>query len=1239
MNNPKAPMEKLHKKVAKFHFLIIAVLAFLSAITIERNIESLDAGIINISHFQTVLDGKFNKASEKLEQISSIIGREGLHDFIRVHGDRYFDLFDEDGIVVLILQDNELRYWNSNILPLQINEFLPEEKEGVINPGNGWYAITRLQEEESLTLLGLILIKYDYVFENNFLINDFHDDFKMFPDAGISPDNQEGNKITGPDGRFIFSLIIPDELPSGNKFSLLASLLFSLSAILLLFFLYNSFSLFRFKSIASKNYWFLAVSATLLLARYIMLEFSYPDIFRSFSLFHPHHYAKSSLFPSLGDLLINSVLLLFLTICFSVHFNIFDRKGEPNNRKNIFSVAILNLFLVFWLFFFHWLFSGLIFNSNIQLEVYNFFYLTRFSFVAYLILAILIASVVIFADRVIFLSSTLVELKIFIWLFALSFSSGVLILSLAGNTVNIYAILFFIALIASISCIRYFRYRYTYSFQLLLVFLISLFTMAFITSKSMEKEKNIRQVLAVNLANERDQVAEFMFEKIEVSLRNDSLLRSSLSTQDYDDWELYDYLAETYFTGYFGNYEMQIAFCGPGFDLLLEDINEIVDCYTFFYEIIGDFGVPVSANSGFFFLNNLNARISYLGIIIYVLDEYPFEKTLFISLDSKLMNDQLGYPELLIEGGLQGNPHTALYSTAKYIDNRLVSRSGIFPYPLTMQFEHDPESEFTMVKKNGYDHLVYHIGSGNISVLSKPKIRTIDLLTSFSYSFVFFYLLYGLALLFCKYPLRIKRWQIDFKNKIKFSMIGVLLLSLILIGIVTVYYNIRQFEKQQYESISEKIQSVLIELEYRHGHEAELTPGLSYHVTGGLIQLSNVFYSDINMYDLSGNLYASSRPEVFDLGLIGEQMNPAAYSEMLMKQSARFVHKETISNLSYLSAYVPLTNYNNEIISYLNLPYFTRQSILTKEIYTLVVAVANIYAILLLISTFIAVIVSNTITKPLQLIQNRLRELSIGKKNEHIYYESDDEIGNLIREYNRMVDELERSAELLARSEREGAWREMAKQIAHEIKNPLTPMKLSIQHLQRSWEDRTENWDDVLKRTTHNLVEQIDHLSSIATAFSNFAKLPGTKPDRVNIVQTINNIAGLFSNNENIDISLNLNNIFELYVISDRTQLNRVFVNLLKNSVQSIPVGRKGKISIELEAGKEMATVKITDNGKGIPPELMGKMFTPNFTTKSGGTGLGLAIVKNIVEQSGGTVGFTTEHQKGSCFFFKLPFA
>jgi two-component system nitrogen regulation sensor histidine kinase NtrY len=225
---------------------------------------------------------------------------------------------------------------------------------------------------------------------------------------------------------------------------------------------------------------------------------------------------------------------------------------------------------------------------------------------------------------------------------------------------------------------------------------------------------------------------------------------------------------------------------------------------------------------------------------------------------------------------------------------------------------------------------------------------------------------------------------------------------------------------------------------------------------------------------------------------------------------------------------------------------------------------------------------------------------------------------------------------MLSRSERESAWREMAKQIAHEIKNPLTPMRLSVQHLLRSWKDNKENFDEYLEKVTRTLIEQIDNLSFIASEFSNFAKMPKAFNEEINIVEKIRSTLTLFANTENVDF------IFEhesehIMVYADKEQLSRVFINLLKNAIQAIPDARQGKVGISLVLNGKMVRVSITDNGKGIPEELQNKLFTPSFTTKSSGMGLGLSIVKNIIESFGGNITFKTKVNHGTTFIFELP--
>ena len=235
------------------------------------------------------------------------------------------------------------------------------------------------------------------------------------------------------------------------------------------------------------------------------------------------------------------------------------------------------------------------------------------------------------------------------------------------------------------------------------------------------------------------------------------------------------------------------------------------------------------------------------------------------------------------------------------------------------------------------------------------------------------------------------------------------------------------------------------------------------------------------------------------------------------------------------------------------------------------------------------------------------------------------------------MEELAESAELLARTERELAWREMAKQVAHEIKNPLTPMKLNIQYLQRAKNEKGAHFDEYFDRVTRTLIEQIDTLSDIATEFSNFAKIPKARNEVFNLATQLTKVTELFESSAHIDLSVELDGRDELLVCADREQISRALVNLIKNAIQSIPPKRKGKVKVVLAKKQDWAVISVRDNGTGIQEDIRQQMFQPNFTTKSSGMGLGLAIVKKIIENAHGKIWFETELDQGSTFYIELP--
>jgi two-component system nitrogen regulation sensor histidine kinase NtrY len=477
----------------------------------------------------------------------------------------------------------------------------------------------------------------------------------------------------------------------------------------------------------------------------------------------------------------------------------------------------------------------------------------------------------------------------------------------------------------------------------------------------------------------------------------------------------------------------------------------------------------------------------------------------------------------------------------------------------------------------------------------------------------------------------------DLKIKIQLAIISIVFVSLLLVALVTIFYNIDEYKSKHRNDLNEKMNSISEEINMRLEDTDVLTPELVDWLYSELTKLSNIFRTDINIYGVDGNLQVSSRVEIFQLGLVSTRMNSNAYYEIFQNyQYDNFFQPENIGELSYLSAYKPIINNRGRILGTINLPYFITQDKYSQEISTFIVAFINLYVLLLLASIIIAVFIANQITRPLVVIQQNLQKMQLGKHNEPIFYRRNDEIGSLVKEYNKKVDELAVSAELLARSERESAWREMAKQIAHEIKNPLTPMKLNIQHLQRA-RGRGKEYNEYIERVTATLIEQIDNLSNIATEFSNFAQIPNARNQVFDLVDQMKKVIGLFETDDRATIKFNYEGFENISVNADREQLSRAIINLIKNAIQSIPEDKNGKIAISLSRREHMAVIAVSDDGLGIPFELRDKLFSPSFTTKTSGMGLGLAIVKNIVENFSGKIWFETELEKGTTFYIEIP--
>ena len=439
-----------------------------------------------------------------------------------------------------------------------------------------------------------------------------------------------------------------------------------------------------------------------------------------------------------------------------------------------------------------------------------------------------------------------------------------------------------------------------------------------------------------------------------------------------------------------------------------------------------------------------------------------------------------------------------------------------------------------------------------------------------------------------------------------------------------VHTNFEHRQRQELQTRSEYIQAFLRSLYY---WDVSLVPAQAEGLSIDLHDLSYDMNQDIHVYSLSGELLATSSPALFEKGYLSRRMAPEAF----FNEEHTAVCYEFMNSRPYLVSYVPFHNGSFVTIGYIAVPYFLSEQTRNAEVDMFLSRLLPPYLLVLALALFFSFWAAKSMTAPISMLNEKMRHFEIGAKDNHIEYPYHDELGALVERYNLLVDRVEESAEKLANAEREGAWRTMARQIAHEINNPLTPMKLSVQKLQLK--HGTDQFDTYFEKTSKMLISEIDNLAHIAQSFATFAKQPEVVTTEVDIAEKLSNVITLQrENDEQIPIRY-VGPDSGIIVRADKEQISQVFVNILRNALQASPTD----IIVVLNAAysDREVQISISDDGTGIPEDIQPRIFRPNFTTKSNGNGLGLAISKHIIEGSGGHISFETSN-KGTTFFLVL---
>ncbi len=761
------------------------------------------------------------------------------------------------------------------------------------------------------------------------------------------------------------------------------------------------------------------------------------------------------------------------------------------------------------------------------------------------------------------------------------------------------------------------------------------------------KEKEHRKLFATKLIAKEDIDLEFKLLNIEEEMVHNEAIDSLFyyTEGDYNELELnYRY---TFFNDFIKNYDISLM----RYDSFGADITPNKLSYAYANALYNQ-STNKSISNYFLYIKDLH----YLGGYLAKYEICPGKRNIgyvFLLLTPKVKSDLYNL-DYFFNKMDYSNLVDNRYSYAIYQKNELIKSLGSYPYTLSNDLQYSKMEDESFIEVNGYSQLLKKINNETFIIVSLKSATWNQIFTVFTfillyftavlvvvfmgiYALIFiigllgfnsrFQKIYGVITKYLR-VININKLYLETKIRLSFLLMSVLICS------VVVYFTVqnvnKSFKEKQNESLDKKMSQIVSELEVGYSKRDERP------IKNLIKHLANTYEVDINLYFKDGTLYQTANNRIYDESWFSPYIHPLAHYELIQRKQYNLKQVERIGLLEYSSYYNALFDANRNLIGYVHVPYFSKSLDLKNEFSTYLGSLLNISALLLMISLLIASYIGQSLVRPLNLMIASLAKIKLGEQNQLINWSRNDEIGQLVDEYNVMLKKLELSTEKLARSEREGAWKEMAKQVAHEIKNPLTPMKLHLQHLQMSLHKDDAHLKEKIASISHILIDQIDQLSHMAEEFSSFAKMPMALPELQNINQILNSSIVLFRSQSHLEIEYELSTDI-IMVMVDKDQLARVFTNILKNAQQATEDNEICKIQVKVTANDAYVDISIADNGKGIEEDLKDKIFQPNFSTKNSGMGLGLAICKKIIEQMHGSITFESALNNGTTFHVVLP--
>ncbi len=1145
-----------------------------------------------------------------------------------------------------------LQFWNNN-------KVLPESRD-LEKPDGKYYSVysngefefikkTLYLKDKQVVTVALIPIYWNYFFKNIYLQSGFPADQNIGERYQIASANAKFYVKNG-DGKPLFGLKekkrVPDTSPGAW------SLTFRILSVIFVLIFINTAAL---ETVQTKGWvkGLIALAVPVLIFRLLSYYFPFPFEFRNLPLFDPAIYASNKLHPSLGDLLIN-VILLFWVISFVKFVAINTLKNVPDikGNKGWWITVILCVFLIVLSFSSAGVIRSLIIDSKISFDVTNFFSLTIYSLLSFIILCFIILTFFHLSHIALLFIYKSADVPNYARYIIIA-TAGLIYLTMTLKSVsslsNVIVLLWLLVYILMME----FRKEDIYipilrsSFFLIWIIFFAISISALIIYQNRYVEFAQRKRAAEKLAVQADPSAETLMSIGITNINNDFLSNNFRRFKnEMTNKTIKDSLINENFSGYLNKYDTRLYTYDKYYHSLYNDDSV---SYGAVSSIIENRSKITSNPDLYYYENELN-EFSYLYKKDIRDTRGNIQGYFFVIAELKKYKSEALYPELFKQVEDVAKDLNVNYAYAVYNKDKIINNYGDFDFKSRIPKDDYPKQEFYETKINGKSALWYNAGNNKLVIIVRSGSVFFEGVTLFAYlfgSFLFIVILFQVGHLLIEYKFRLKdikkELRLDLRSQIQGAIIFLSLFSFLVIGIATISFYISRFNQTNRDRLVKAIEIMANEVQNQIASHSIFDDVLknseaseSSWLETTIKEISEIHSLDANFYDLNGNLKVSTLPYLYKKQILSQMMEPKAFYRLHYNNNIEVIQDENVSLFSFLSIYIPIKDELGEPYAYLNIPYLNTQKELNQEISNFLVTLICLNAFIFVIAGAISVLLTNRITSSFTLIVSKMRDINLGRANEEIVWNTNDEIGALIKEYNKMVKKLDESAQALAKSEREGAWREMARQVAHEIKNPLTPMKLSIQYLQRAIQDKNPNVETLSRQVSSTLVEQIDQLAKIASDFSQFANIGNVQVEVFDVNEVLRLLINLYSANTRLNIIYNRSQQAAL-ISADRTQINRLFTNLFQNAIEASDEKSSIPIIIDQINDANKLHITVTDEGCGISAEMDQKIFTPNFTTKTSGTGLGLAMCKGIVEKANGRIWFNTVEGKGTSFHVLLP--